>query len=333
MELLETVITNLPSEKSSGFITARFLFGLLKTANILRVPEALRMALEKKIASQLEQATLDDLLMPSYSYLVETLYDVDAVERILQYYLEKTSAAEVVVSENDGEEQTAIRYPEGTDDPLSRVARLVDGFLAEVASDANLRPEKFCEIALSLPDHARVYDDGLYRAVDVYLKAHPGMTEEEKEKVSGVINCRKLTLEACTHAAQNERLPLRSVVQVLFFEQLQLRRAIAGTMLVAEAEDEAAPAAELEEGRRWRAASRENQLLRLGMDSMRNRVQDLERQCSGMRQAIERMDRRERAEGGWGSLGRRFGCKSRMQVRDLAVAAASKKTAGGQHMP
>jgi len=35
------------------------------------------------------------------------------------------------------------------------------------------------------------------------------------------------------HAAQNERLPLRAVVQVLFFEQLQLRHAIAGMLVVA----------------------------------------------------------------------------------------------------
>lgn len=34
-----------------------------------------------------------------------------------------------------------------------------------------------------------------------------------------VLDCKKLSMEACTHAAQNERLPLRVVVQVLFFEQ------------------------------------------------------------------------------------------------------------------
>lgn len=35
------------------------------------------------------------------------------------------------------------------------------------------------------------------------------------------MNVRKLTSEASTHAAQNERLPLRVVVQVLYFEQLR----------------------------------------------------------------------------------------------------------------
>lgn len=35
------------------------------------------------------------------------------------------------------------------------------------------------------------------------------------------MDCRKLSADACRHAVQNERLPLRVVVQVLFFEQLR----------------------------------------------------------------------------------------------------------------
>lgn len=30
------------------------------------------------------------------------------------------------------------------------------------------------------------------------------------------MNCEKLSLDACMHAAQNDRLPLRSVIQVMF---------------------------------------------------------------------------------------------------------------------
>jgi hypothetical protein len=55
---------------------------------------------------------------------------------------------------------------------MVQVGKLVDNYLAEVASDANLKPAKFCELALALPDHARIYDDGVYRAVDIYLKVH-----------------------------------------------------------------------------------------------------------------------------------------------------------------
>lgn len=35
------------------------------------------------------------------------------------------------------------------------------------------------------------------------------------------MDCRKLSADACMHAVQNERLPLRVVVQVLFFEQIR----------------------------------------------------------------------------------------------------------------
>ncbi|KAE8687478.1 3-hydroxyisobutyryl-CoA hydrolase-like protein 2 [Hibiscus syriacus] len=39
----------------------------------------------------------------------------------------------------------------------------------------------------------------------------------------GLMDARKLTMDASMHAAQNERLPLRVVVKVLFFEQLRLQ--------------------------------------------------------------------------------------------------------------
>lgn len=149
------------------------------------------------------------------------------------------------------------------------------------------------------------------------------------------------------------------VEQVLFFEQLQLRHAIAGTLLAAETgaapepgrksasrlgdeeedEEEDAEVEEQEEpvGERavavaagqgsasatWRAAVRENQVLRLDMDSMRTRVHRLERECSTMKKAIEKIDSDDgsgsggRADRGWrGSLTRKFGCKFKTQVCD-----------------
>ncbi|KAJ4843703.1 hypothetical protein Tsubulata_024542 [Turnera subulata] len=359
-ELLETVIASLPLRRSSRSSTAtRFLFGLLRTANILNASEQCRSALEKKIGSQLEQATLDDLLIPSYSYLNETLYDVDCIERILGYFLDglEDERNRDGIEEEQEEEDGAAAGVVGDNHPrspsLMLVGKLIDGYLAEIASDANLKPDRFYNLAISSPEQARLFDDGLYRAVDVYLKAHPWISEAEREKICGVMECQKLTLEACTHAAQNERLPLRAVVQVLFFEQLQLRQAIAGTLIAAEA-DPARPsllrqghaAVEEEEeenelgeggemagavavavaavagssGTTWRAAVRENQVLRLDMDSMRTRVQQLERECSTMKKVIEKMDKggsNGDKGGGWkGSLSRKFGCKFKTQVCD-----------------
>ncbi|KAK1438967.1 hypothetical protein QVD17_04780 [Tagetes erecta] len=319
-ELLETIVTNLPEQTySRSTITVKIFFGMLRTANILNASDNCKSTLEKKIGSQFEQATLDDLLMPSYSYLSDTLYDVDCVQRILAQFLHSVD-------------------DRSTD--LTLVGKLIDGYLSEIALDANLTPAKFYELAVALPEHARVYDDGLYRSVDVYIKAHQWITEADREKVSGVLDCRKLTLEACTHAAQNERLPLRAVVQVLFFEQLQLRQAIAGTLMATDmrsSESERSPVTRQEvvehdekvgEGDdvTWRAAVRENQVLRLGMDSMRTRVHELERECTTMKKAIEKMDKVS-----WrGSLTKKFGCTFKTQVCDSHEPTTAVETRKGR---
>ncbi|KAL9265652.1 BTB/POZ domain-containing protein [Drosera capensis] len=344
-ELLEMIMTNLPSERSNSRtpMAARFLFGLLRTANILNASGSCKSALEKKIGVQLEQATLDDLLIPSYSYLSETLYDVECVHRILSHFLDSYNNRPGGGDDNIGSSRSPA---------IMLVGKLIDGYLSEIASDANLKPERFCDLAVSLPEQARLFDDGLYRAVDVYLKAHPWVTEAEREKICGVMDCQKLTLEACTHAAQNERLPLRAVVQVLFFEQLQLRLAIAGTMLASddippvqsgrhsvrpEPKGERGAAVEEEDTSTWRTAMRENQVLRLDMDTMRTRVNELERECTTMKKVIEKIDKVGVKSGdgsrrGWkSSMTRRFGCKFKAQVRDSHEPTVAETRRGRHH--
>lgn len=336
-DLLETVVTNLPLKRSaaSSPIT-RYLFGLLRTANILNATESCKSVLEKKIGVLLDQATLDDLLIPSYSYLNETLYDIDCVERILRNFLESLNRRSSGVIEDDDNEEEKDLLP-----VLTAVGKLIDGYMSEIASDANLKPDKFINLAILLPEHCRIFDDGLYRAVDVYLKAHPWLSEIERENICGIMDCQKLTLEACTHAAQNERLPLRAVVQVLFFEQLQLRQAIAGSLIAAEGmpsghlrpstvdayeEDHnevniqgaIVTQAPITARSTWNAAVRENQVLRLDMDSMRTRVHQLEHECSTMKKVIENIDKTDPSETkGWkGSVSKKFGCKFKTQVCD-----------------
>jgi hypothetical protein len=53
---------------------------------------------------------------------------------------------------------------------ILKVSKLLDNYLAEVALDPNLFPSKFISLAELLPDHARIVSDGLYRAVDIFLK-------------------------------------------------------------------------------------------------------------------------------------------------------------------
>ncbi|KQK13308.1 hypothetical protein BRADI_1g09280v3 [Brachypodium distachyon] len=139
----------------------------------------------------------------------------------------------------------------------------------------------------------------------IHKQAHPRLAAEERDRVCGVVDCRKLTVEACTHTAQNERLPLRAVLQVLFFEQLQQRRRhLAGGPATSEA---------------WRASAlQESQVLRVDMDGVRRQVQGLERDANAN---VE-------DEGDWPASWRsRYECKFSTQVCDLQacnLVAASR---------
>lgn len=53
---------------------------------------------------------------------------------------------------------------------MMMVSKLMDNYLAEVAPDVNLKPNKFQALAEALPEYSRLLDDGLYRAIDIYLK-------------------------------------------------------------------------------------------------------------------------------------------------------------------
>lgn len=174
-EVLEAVVASLPPEAGARstagrrVVTAKFLFALLRMGHILRASDAARAALERLAGARLEQAALEDVLIPTYSGAAETLYDVDCVERVVRHFLLLAAGEE----EDRGEaitEEPAVEVARPSAVAMVQVGKLVDSYLAEVASDANLKPDKFCDIALSLPEHARIYDDGVYRAVDIYLK-------------------------------------------------------------------------------------------------------------------------------------------------------------------
>lgn len=55
-------------------------------------------------------------------------------------------------------------------------------------------------------------------------QAHSGLTKQERKLLCRLIDSRKLSPEACLHASQNERLPVRAVVQVLLSEQNKITR-------------------------------------------------------------------------------------------------------------
>ncbi|KAG4145024.1 hypothetical protein ERO13_D05G073500v2 [Gossypium hirsutum] len=307
-KLLLEIDRLLPIQK--GLVPTNFLFGLLQTALILRVSPSYISNFEKRIGMQLDQATLEDLLIPNFSCSMETLYNVDCVQQILEHFLamDQITGGASPSLVDDGQ---ITASPSLT--PVTLVAKLIDGYLAEVASDVNLKLPKFQALAASVPDYARHLDDGLYRAVDIYLKSHPWLSESEKEQLCQLMDCQKLSLEACTHAAQNERLPLRIVVQILFFEQLQLRTSITGCLLVSDNLDgsrQSGLAGPTERG--WASTARENQVLKVSMDNMRTRVSELEKECSNMKQEIERLGRVKSFT--WGNVSKRFGFKLKSRM-------------------
>jgi hypothetical protein len=56
---------------------------------------------------------------------------------------------------------------------LTKVGELMDKYLVEIAADTHLRASRCLALAESLPDYARESDDGLYRAIDIYLEVLP----------------------------------------------------------------------------------------------------------------------------------------------------------------
>ncbi|KAM0057840.1 putative BTB/POZ domain, NPH3 domain, NPH3/RPT2-like family protein [Helianthus debilis subsp. tardiflorus] len=199
--VLETIVSLLPREKNA--ISTSYLSMLLRSAIYLETTVACRVDLEKRMGLQLGQAVLDDILIPSFRFDGDTLFDIETVQRILM---------------NFGEF-------EGPCDDMAKVGKLMESYLAEIASDSNLSLLKFMNLVEHIPNQ-RATDDGLYKAIDIYLKAHPALGDTERKKLCCLLNCQKLTSEACAHAAQNERLSAGTVVQVLYYEQQRLRDAI-----------------------------------------------------------------------------------------------------------
>ncbi|XP_028755160.1 BTB/POZ domain-containing protein DOT3-like isoform X2 [Neltuma alba] len=206
--IIESLLSILPPQQEA--VSCKFLLQMLKMAMMYSASPALISDIEKRVGMTLEDAEVNDLLIPRYQSgdqwkLVNnmvnsseecTMLDTDMVQRIVEYYLMH-------------EQQVQHQHKAGK----FNISRLLDNYLAEVARDPNLSITKFQVLAELLPENARTCDDGLYRAIDTYLKTHPTLPEHDRRRLCKIMNCGKLSLDACMHAAQNERLPLRTIVQ------------------------------------------------------------------------------------------------------------------------
>ncbi|XP_010522018.1 PREDICTED: root phototropism protein 2-like [Tarenaya hassleriana] len=211
-DLVEGIVSLLPSEK--GVFPINFLCSLLRCSIFLKASTSCKNELEKRISSVLEHVTVDDLLVATFTYDGERLLDLDSVRRIFSAFVEKEKSVGVF---NGG-------HFRGECSPsLQRVAKTVDIYLAEIATYGELSIPKFNGFANLVPKAARKVDDDLYRAVDIYLKAHPNLDEIEREKACSSMDPLKLSYEARLHASQNKRLPVNIVLHALYYDNLKLR--------------------------------------------------------------------------------------------------------------
>ncbi|KAF7845197.1 BTB/POZ domain-containing protein [Senna tora] len=288
--IVETLVSLMPADnKSCPNIPLTFLFGMLKMAIMLGATIPCRLELERRISMRLEMVSLDDLLIPSVVQSGDSLFDVDTVHRILLSFLQR-------IEEEESEDCCGGYESDGLGSPghgsLLKVGRLIDAYLAEIAPDPYLNLQKFVALIEILPDYARVIDDGLYRAVDIYLKAHPSLTEQECKKLCKYIDCQKLSQDASNHAAQNDRLPLQMVVQVLYFEQLRLKNALSGSSggggdgFLSQRMSSGVPSAAMSPRDNYASLRRENRELKLEISRMRVRLSELEKEQMVMKQGM-----------------------------------------------
>ncbi|XP_057804366.1 BTB/POZ domain-containing protein At3g08570 isoform X2 [Salvia miltiorrhiza] len=285
--IVETLVSLLPMEKNSC-VPLNFLFGMTRVAIMVDASLACRLGLERRIAYKLEMALLDDLLIPSLQ-TGDSLFDVDTIHRILVQFLHRIEEEE----EEDEDECGGYESEEigsAGHGCLLKVGRLVDAYLAEIAPDPYLSLDKFIAMIEVLPDYARVIDDGLYRSIDIYLKSHPMLSEHECKKLCKLIDCQKLSQEACNHAAQNERLPVHLVVRVLYFEQLRMKNALSGScgdgLLSQKMSSSGVASAAMSPRDTYASLRRENRELKLEISRMRVRLSDLEKEQVVMKQGM-----------------------------------------------
>ncbi|XP_062186368.1 BTB/POZ domain-containing protein At3g22104-like isoform X2 [Phragmites australis] len=185
-------------------VSCKGLFGILRISASLKLADAWQERLVAMVGRKLDQATLDNLLVPAPSG-TGSLYDVSLVLRFLEAFIRGGDAVR--------DERTR----------LEKVGRLVDLYLAEVAPDPSLRPAKFVELATALPAAARDCHDTLYRAIDVYFQVHARLTDDDKMKICRGLSYEKLSPECCKHLARNASFPTRAAVQALASQHTVLK--------------------------------------------------------------------------------------------------------------
>ncbi|GKA64277.1 BTB/POZ domain-containing protein-like protein [Tanacetum coccineum] len=290
---IEAIERLLPHDQ--GVLPCALLSEMLQYATVLEANANCRDGFEVRIGRQLDLATVNDLLIPTQGYSKEEKYDTECVRRILKHFYNNFM----------GQDQSGLHI----------VAELLEDFLGEVANDIDLKKDSFvslAEMAIAASEGTKRSSDGIYRAIDIYLSKHRYLTESEREEICAVLDCNKMSVEACEHAAQNERLPVRVAVQVLFKGQLHLRETI--TKEVAPPSEDG-PKKPKSKSKSKSVENDEEEKVKGELKKMSSKVMELEKECLVMRKEIQRgYLRKTKAEkeksNVWREMKRKLGCIS-----------------------
>ncbi|KAF0916550.1 hypothetical protein E2562_007625 [Oryza meyeriana var. granulata] len=219
--LVESVVAVLPST-DDALLPAAFLCRLLHVGVTIGASAKTCRDLELRVAAVLDQATAGDLLTVALDGAGERVQNIDTVRSIITAFVEREASS---AGGANGRSRRASLSGAGAlqGGAMQTVAKTVDELAAEIATEEALPISKFVGLAGAVTKEARATHDCLYRAVDVYLKAHPALDEIEKEKVCSVMDPLKLSYQGRLHASQNKRLPLQAVLSALYYDQLKLR--------------------------------------------------------------------------------------------------------------
>ncbi|GJN32907.1 hypothetical protein PR202_gb21450 [Eleusine coracana subsp. coracana] len=205
--IMQGVVELLPVEAAApgNAVPVAFYFALLARSLALELSDESRARLRDQVASNLPFARVDDLPLPEQQgtnkLSVADSREVKAVESIVRCYVSKQRRG------------------------VDAVAELWDRYLVQIAGDPKLGSERLAELISVVPAGDRKTHDLLYEAINTFLVEHEGLSGEEKATLCGHLDCRKLSHELCIQAVQNDRMPLRLIVQALFVQQLHTHRA------------------------------------------------------------------------------------------------------------
>ncbi|KAK7312743.1 hypothetical protein VNO77_36835 [Canavalia gladiata] len=280
-KIIELVI-DMHYEMDHSSVSCKTLFGILRVTLGLNISKCSRNKLETMIGSQLDQATLDNLLVPS-PYGVNYLYDVNLILRFLKAFLNRGNGL-----------VTPIR--------MRKVANLIDSYASEIAPDPCLKSSKFLALATALPDSARDSNDELYHAMDMYLEVHTQLSQEERLKICCGLNYEKLSPQACLHLSQNTHFPSKSAVQTLISQQSKLKNLLHVTPNTTSYNDSpCSSSGAAQKGQKDKNSeqvglyagnfdfSADNEKLKAHLQGMQWRVMELEKFCRKMQIQMEKI--------------------------------------------